>query len=685
MAKNFLLALALLSLALAGGCAKGGNGAGNGIVIHVSDGNLPVIYATASVTFTAMVSGTSNPAVAWSLSGTACTGNPNPCGMIDANSGVYQAPAAVPNPPSVTVTATSRADSTARGALGFNIVPVTVSVTPSPVEVGHGLVQQFTAVASPDNAPQTFTWTCTVGGGACANFASSTSGVAVYTAQEAPCGNGCVTVSAVSTVDPAGCADPTDCTIAKVSVVASRLVAGSYALRFSGFDASNNPRAVAGTITVAGNGTISGVEDLLTSSGPAQHMITGGSYTPSVLNDNNTNNAGTLKLTTGAFPDQYQVVLDAMGDFQLLEADGNGKGSGVMQKSAMNQFNAAAQTFVFGFTGVDSHGMRVGFAGLLPLDGVGAIKTGAMLDSNDNGTAMNSPAGGSYKLDLAIDGLWHMTVTTATTQHFDFFVAGGQTSKVPNPLTLYAISTDPVDATHPALSGAMEFQDPNTTYDQTALNAFAVSNLTGLDTGSNTMVSLVLAAGSSNGNISGSFDANNAGTIVAAQSFACTYTSGTSGRYVITLLGNGSICTAPALPFVFYASGANRGFLLDQSSPAVMTGAMDPQDTSVIAPTQLPGTYAAVTESGATSGVSPTAANLLLTSTGNQTFRVAGTQYPGAQTVTGTYNLSFNGTGPITLTAPAASYVFYAVDATHLEMIDVEAAVTNAAVVFAQQ
>ena len=104
--KNCLFAMALLSLALAGGCAKGGNGLGNGISVSVSDaGNLSVFYVTQVVQFTAKVTGTSNTAVTWTLSGTACTGSGNPCGTIDAN-GKYTAPATAPNPAQVTVTAT---------------------------------------------------------------------------------------------------------------------------------------------------------------------------------------------------------------------------------------------------------------------------------------------------------------------------------------------------------------------------------------------------------------------------------------------------------------------------------------------------------------------------------------------------------------------------------------------------
>jgi hypothetical protein len=695
MTKRCLLSAALLSLALAGGCAKGGNGNGNGITIKVNDGSIPAVYVGSTVTFTAMVTGTSNTAVAWTLSGTACTGTPNPCGTIDVDTGVYQAPPTPPSPTSVTITATSRADSTARGTDTITVVHVTTVVSPATapaVSVGQGLVQQFTAVAVPDNAPQTFTWTCTVtGGGACANFTSNASGLAVYTAADPACGNGCVVVSAVSTLDAAGCAVAKNCVGAKVSVVASRLTPGAYAFRFTGYDSSHNPVLVAGSVTVASNGTISGVEDEVTSGSSVQHSITGGSYTASAANDNNTNNAGTLKLTTGAFPDQYQVVLDGIGDFQMIESDGHGTGSGVMQKSAAAQFNTAAQNFVFGFTGFDANGKRVAFAGWLPLDGSGNITAGSgMADTNDNGTTTGACAvppcrvSGTYQVS---GGIWTMNLLIGgQILDLDFYVGPGQTKNVPNPLTLYAISTDPVDSSHPALSGVMVYQDPNTKYDATALNGSAVSNLTGVDsTGSHSLVSLVTAVGNSSGGIAGSFDANNAGTIIAAQSFNCTYTTGTNGRYVVSLLGNGTTCTTP-LPFVFYASGANRGFLLDQSSAAVMTGTMDPQGNSAQAPTQLPSTYAAVTEGGATSGVSPIAANLLLTSPGNGVFNVGGTQYPGTAAITGTYTLSLDSTGTIVLTAPAASnYVLYSVDATHFEMIDVDGTVTSPAVIFAQE
>jgi hypothetical protein len=138
------------------------------------------------------------------------------------------------------------------------------------------------------------------------------------------------------------------------------------------------------------------------------------------------------------------------------------------------------------------------------------------------------------------------------------------------------------------------------------------------------------------------------------------------------MLGNPTVTPAqPPLPFVLYASGANRGFLLDQSSPAVIAGTMDPQLTPnnfSYAPSEMPGTYAAATIGN---GDSPLVQNLLLTSTGNATYVVAGTENPGNGTLSGTYTMNNNsaggGTGTITLTSPphgaVANYVIYAIDA----------------------
>src|SRR5258708_39669810 len=118
--------------------------------------------------------------------------------------------------------------------------------------------------------------------------------------------------------------------------------------------------------------------------------------------------------------------------------------------------------------------------------GTGVNSSGGLHDANDNGATTNvcgTPpcnVAGSYQLDPSISGLWHMTLTTAQTQHFDFFVSGGetQTKTGPNTLTLVGISTDSFDVTHPSLSRFMGYQVPIRYY-LASFRGASVSSLTG--------------------------------------------------------------------------------------------------------------------------------------------------------------------------------------------------------------
>jgi hypothetical protein len=717
MTKNILFAMALLSLALAGGCAKGGNGIvppPPSVAVTITsptNTNPMVIYPTQTLTLTATVMNSTTPALTWSLSGASCTGSA--CGTltpVTPTTATYVAPA---TPISVTITATLTGTSTT-GSLDLNVIPLTVVVTPTTVNVGQNLVQQFTAVSVPDDAPQTFTWTCTPTG-ACGSFAPNANNVAVYTAPPSPF-TGNVVVTATSTVQQSAPGFGQS----KISVVTSRLPQGAYAFRFSGYDTSSHHVAVAGSLTVGGNGAITGsVEDVVTNAAYKQYTTVSGSYVPSPNNSNDiSNNLGTLTLSASGGPTfTYTAVLTSSGVVRMIESDGAGTGSGVMQKSAANTvFIASPQTFVFGFTGVDSAGNRVGYVGMLPMtpSGTGGTITGGLLDINDNGT---NPCGatpcnvtGTYQ--LIATGLWHMTLNSVTTLDFDFFVSGGQTNAQPNPLTLYAISADD-PTSHPSLSGNMVYQFPiSSGYNNAAFKGSSVSSLTG----ANANVSLTVGTtdGTSGGTggaggFTGTFDQNNNGTITSVPTtkpFAYTYvaTSNINGRYTFQMLGNTNPVVAP-LPFVLYASGANRGFLLDQSSPAVMTGSMEPQLPAGFnyTPSELPGTYAAATIANSDSGIEPVVQNLLLTSPGGTplVYDVTGVQNTtnGSQSLTGTYTMLNNntggGTGTITLTSPpppaVANYVIYAIDAsssnsviTDFMMMGVTSG-TPSSIIFAQQ
>jgi len=132
------------------------------VVINVSvNPPAPEVVVGAMQAFIAMVTGTSNTAVTWSISGTGseCSGAGNPCGTIDAVTGVYTAPSAVPTPATVRVTATSQADGTTTGTASVTVI-VSLGVTISPpgsVGVAYSGQQQFNATVVGNSNPAV-TW-----------------------------------------------------------------------------------------------------------------------------------------------------------------------------------------------------------------------------------------------------------------------------------------------------------------------------------------------------------------------------------------------------------------------------------------------------------------------------------------------------------------------------------------------
>jgi hypothetical protein len=720
MMRNVLCAVVLLSMALTVGCAVGGNGIVNSPSVTLSSSeNQNAVYPTETVTLTAMTTDPAFAPVTWTLSGGGTILSTTPPTATTSATATYQAPATVGATPTITAAFTSTPS--VNSAITLTIIDITTQVAPATLNVGSGLIQQFTAVANPDAAPQTFQWTCTANNVQCpgSDFSQdpNISGLAYYTGQSS-CIGCTVAISAITPLDTNGCVpNPKYCITAKATVVASR-VSGTYAFQFSGYDTDGNPVAVAGTFTADTNGAITtGVEDLLKSNGWSNPSITGGSYTPTSADPNNGNNAGTLKLTlpSGVYPSQFQVVLDGNGDLEMIESDKQGTGSGIAQVSSGTGPFKGAQVYAFGFTGVDSGGKRIGYAGVLPMDGNGNIVSG-QIDVNDNGSSSNSICGTTPPCSVAgtyssnPDGSWKIALNSPVAMNFDFYIAGGASGKS-NPLTFYAISTDP--ATNPAVSGTMVLQDNSQTYNNSAFNGTSVSTLSGVD-GANTNVSLTLGSTDGDGDFNGQYDQNDAGTINAAVAFpvsstAYTYaaSSTTSGRYIFQMLGNpGAKTVVPPIPVVLYASGANRGFLLDQSSAAVMTGTMTPQGKqgSFFGSSEMPGTYAVATTSSANSSVVPLAANLLFTSPGNATYNVTGTQYPGLTTVSDTYNLTTIGTGTITPPSgtTASAYAIYAIGTldctgngtknlnpacavTSFVMIDEDTTNTTPSVIFAQE
>ena len=146
MRRNLLILLSLLACLQAGcGRVSGSHSSptpptapppssGN---VQVSVTPNPVnVRAGSSQQFTASVTGTTNTAVTWSVNNVA--GGNSASGTI-TSSGNYTAPAALPNPNTITIQATSAADSSASGSSNVTILnptPVLTAISPTSVNVG---------------------------------------------------------------------------------------------------------------------------------------------------------------------------------------------------------------------------------------------------------------------------------------------------------------------------------------------------------------------------------------------------------------------------------------------------------------------------------------------------------------------------------------------------------------------
>jgi uncharacterized protein (DUF1800 family) len=144
--KRLWSAQAVLLILLLGGCSGLGTKHGSdGSTLPPDSGSntgMTVTPATATIrtganeAFAATVSGGTNDSVTWSVNSTA--GGNATLGTIDAN-GMYTAPASLPTPNTITVTATSAADTTQKGSSAVtlqNPIPVLNSVTPTSIATG---------------------------------------------------------------------------------------------------------------------------------------------------------------------------------------------------------------------------------------------------------------------------------------------------------------------------------------------------------------------------------------------------------------------------------------------------------------------------------------------------------------------------------------------------------------------
>ncbi len=167
--------------------------------VTVTPGNPRVpVNGTQQFTANVTVQGNASTAVNWSIS-------PAGVGSIDPFNGLYTAPASVPTPATVTVTATSIFDRTKSGLSSVTIT-IGVVVTPAAAQILIGTSRSFTAVVQGSTNQTIDHWTVngiTNGDATVGTITVTGPNTADYTAPcTQPPNNGSITIGAVPVADP---------------------------------------------------------------------------------------------------------------------------------------------------------------------------------------------------------------------------------------------------------------------------------------------------------------------------------------------------------------------------------------------------------------------------------------------------------------------------------------------------
>jgi hypothetical protein len=168
------------------------------IVVTVTPKSGSVLMGNTAA-FSAKVSNTTDPVVSWSVNGTA--GGSSTMGTITPD-GMYTAPADLPSPATVQITATSHADATKSDTAAAAVTSdISLSLTPNPASVELGARQGFTAPVTSAGHPDTaMRWS--LSGAACSSGCGTVDAGGNYTAPAILPATPGVTLTAQSVADP---------------------------------------------------------------------------------------------------------------------------------------------------------------------------------------------------------------------------------------------------------------------------------------------------------------------------------------------------------------------------------------------------------------------------------------------------------------------------------------------------
>ena len=549
------------------GCGSGGsdNPPPPPVVVTVNAPAATLQLGDPPLTYTATVTGTSDTAVDWSVSGAGCSGTT--CGTI-TSAGVYTAPDIVPAPPTVSITATSRADTTQSASAALTIgSDVELSVWPQAARVTINNRRQFLRMLT-GSSNAAVRWS--IDGTGCTTTAcGSVDASGQYLAPSLMPANATVFVTATSVVDP-GKSARAEVTLQSANNAA---ISGAYvhlnrghSLGFWGVSG--------GAFMADGAGSLSGVLDRGVSAswgGSLVNLAHTGRY--ALGNDY----AGDLTLELPGGDNAWRMTVNAAGNRFYMQpvfgTDTRATAEVYKQDPAAFTNSAVNGTYVFRLDGNDVAGTRIANIGRFTANGAGVISNG-VLESNEGGAAGTTTFTGSY--NVAANGRAPMQITTPSrTFGFAMYVISAD--------MLMIISNDEVVAGVPARIG-LALRQSGGPFGVASLSGSHVFELAGRNAATAAIATVGRLVSDGAGAITGQFDRNDNYVNAVGANLAATYTVDADGR--------GTISSTTLPNMVFYLAGPGKALLMETPNARAQTGTLERQLAAPYSTANLIGEFA---------------------------------------------------------------------------------------------
>ncbi len=464
--------------------------------------------------FSATVTGSSNTAVTWTITGIGCAGNT--CGTV-SSSGLFTAPAVPPNPPFLSVTATSVADPTKSAIATVTIVPVVnITISPTSATLAASASRQFSAQVT-GSSNTSVLWSVS-GTGCTGSTCGKITAAGLYTAPAVFPNPALVTVTATSQADTTKSASAHVSFVTPVSVTISPTTALLTVGTERQFHATVTGSSNLGvTWTVSGAGCVG--------SGCGSVSSAGLYIAPAVVP-----NPATVKLTATA------------------QADSSQSASAVITVAPTNNSKLHGQ-YALLFKGFDATGVYEAAASFIA-DGKGNVTSGIEDINRTVGPKTGLAISGTYQ--VGADNRGTLTLRSSAGTSVYAFVLNG-TAKLGS-----LIESDNSGIVG---SGVMKVQDPSA-FDPSVFSGGYAISLTGADPGGGRIAAVGSIFPSGFGTISGSsLDVNDAGnTMPTFATFSGTYNIDGTGHGTATFVIPGF--DGGTFHFALYTISANEYFML---------------------------------------------------------------------------------------------------------------------------